>query len=39
MVFGYYSSGDFTVKIIDDIKDGEFVSKTLLSKARNIGFD
>ncbi len=38
MVLGFYSAGDFTVKGISDIKDSEFLSKTLLNRAKSIGF-
>jgi hypothetical protein len=36
MVFGYYSPGDFSVKYLKGVDDDEFVSKTLLNRARNI---
>lgn len=34
--FGYYSPHDFDVKIDSSVDDGDFVSKTLLSRARSI---
>jgi hypothetical protein len=36
LTLGYYGSGDFSVKFLDGVDDDEFVSKTLLSRARSI---
>jgi hypothetical protein len=37
MVFGYYFPGDLSVKYLKGVDNDEFVSKTLLNRARNIG--
>ncbi len=38
MVLGYYSSNRFTANIINDVNDSQFVSRTLLSRARTHDF-